>query len=177
MVAGLYAPRLRGVCQAACTLQCSIDAQSMPRRVGAGAVAVHEACWATAAGVLWLPPCQRRLSGWAAGRVKGLHSPVLLQELYGGRLAAHLSVAGHTLAGVTGATPSAAELPVLLLIDTAGCDMEEQQEEEGDSKVRAGRRFGLGFGLWPVQAGTLCWSAQIDHAGFGTRLGALPASP
>lgn len=59
-----------------------------------------------------------------------------VQELYGGRLAAHESVAGHTMAGVAGATAAAAELPVLLLIDTTGCDMEEQQEEEGDSKVR-----------------------------------------
>ncbi|KAL4427329.1 hypothetical protein ABPG77_003238 [Micractinium sp. CCAP 211/92] len=60
------------------------------------------------------------------------------QELYGGRLAAHESVAGHTMAGVAGATAAAAELPVLLLIDTTGCDMEEQQEEEGDSKWNDG---------------------------------------
>lgn len=39
------------------------------------------------------------------------------------------------MAGVPGAGDAAAELPVLLLIDTAGCDMEEQAEEEGDSKV------------------------------------------
>lgn len=58
-----------------------------------------------------------------------------LQELYGGRLSAHASVAQHTMAGVPGAGAGAAELPVLLLIDTAGCDMEEQAEEEGDSKV------------------------------------------
>lgn len=57
------------------------------------------------------------------------------QELYGGRLSAHASVAQHTMAGVPGAGAAAAELPVLLLIDTAGCDMEEQAEEEGDSKV------------------------------------------
>ncbi|KAL4440242.1 hypothetical protein ABPG75_003243 [Micractinium tetrahymenae] len=60
------------------------------------------------------------------------------QELYGGRLAAHASVAGHTMAGLAGATPEAAELPVLLLVDTAGCDMEEQEEEEGDSKWNDG---------------------------------------
>ena len=40
------------------------------------------------------------------------------------------------MAGVAGAGAGAAELPVLLLIDSAGCDMEEQAEEEGDSKVR-----------------------------------------
>ena len=59
-----------------------------------------------------------------------------MQELYGGRLSAHASVAQHTMAGVAGAGPAAADLPVLLLIDTAGCDMEEHAEEEGDSKVR-----------------------------------------
>ena len=68
------------------------------------------------------------------------------RELYGGRLAAHASVAGHTMAGLPGVAAAAghvgaSELPVLLLVDTAGCDMEEQVEEEGgDSKVgRAGR--------------------------------------
>ena len=29
-------------------------------------------------------------------------------------------------------------MPVLLLIDTAGCDMEEQAEEDGDSKRNDG---------------------------------------
>ncbi|PRW39069.1 DNA-binding SMUBP-2 isoform B [Chlorella sorokiniana] len=60
------------------------------------------------------------------------------QELYGGRLSAHASVAQHTMAGVPGAGAAAAELPVLLLIDSAGCDMEEQAEEEGDSKWNDG---------------------------------------
>lgn len=48
-------------------------------------------------------------------------------------------MAAHTVAELAGAGAEAAELPVLLLIDTAGCDMEEQAESEGDSKVRAGR--------------------------------------
>lgn len=30
------------------------------------------------------------------------------------------------------------DVPVLLLIDTAGCDMEEQAEEDGDSKHNDG---------------------------------------
>lgn len=61
------------------------------------------------------------------------------QELYGGRLSAHRSVAGHTLAGVAGVGGVTVEQPVLLLIDTAGCDMDEQKEEEGDSTVRGVR--------------------------------------
>lgn len=58
------------------------------------------------------------------------------QELYGGRLSAHASVAGHTMAGLAGGGPGAAEVPVLLLVDSAGCDMEEQAAEDGDSKVK-----------------------------------------
>jgi superfamily I DNA and/or RNA helicase len=45
------------------------------------------------------------------------------EEMYGGQLTAHASVAQQTLT----------EAPVLLFIDTAGCDMEEQREEDGDS--------------------------------------------
>jgi hypothetical protein len=90
-------------------------------------------------------------------------------ELYEGRLTAHESVAGHTLADLdapgggsccssgscggrkakkagaggggaaaAAAAGSAAELPVLLLVDTAGCGCEEQKEEEGDSKANSG---------------------------------------
>lgn len=70
-----------------------------------------------------------------------------VQELYGGRLSAHVSVAGHTMAELAGSGAEAGELPVLLLIDSAGCDMDEQAEEEGDSKVRrrpVGGRDNLG---------------------------------
>ncbi|GAB4814237.1 hypothetical protein N2152v2_001283 [Parachlorella kessleri] len=60
------------------------------------------------------------------------------QEMYGGRLQAHGSVAEHTLADLQGVREEAASLPVLLLVDTAGCEMWEQQEEEGDSKRNDG---------------------------------------
>lgn len=60
--------------------------------------------------------------------------PVLL--LLQGLLEAHESVAGHTLADLPACSTStaAAELPTLLLIDTAGCNFDEQQEEDGDSR-------------------------------------------
>ncbi|KAL6763961.1 P-loop containing nucleoside triphosphate hydrolase protein [Haematococcus lacustris] len=90
--------------------------------------------------------------------------------LYEGRVTAHESVAGHTLADLPassheaqlpsssqpgpggrrkGAAPSRSApattaavvpsaLPVLLLIDTAGCGFEEEAEEEGDSKANPG---------------------------------------
>ena len=54
-------------------------------------------------------------------------------ELYEGKLVAADSVAEHRLEGAgTGTTP------VLMLVDTAGCDMEEHCEEEGDSKDNPG---------------------------------------
>ena len=37
-----------------------------------------------------------------------------------------------------GVGPGAAECGVLVLLDTAGCDMEEVQEEEGDSTSNPG---------------------------------------
>lgn len=55
------------------------------------------------------------------------------QEFYGGRLQAHDSVALHTLAtlkeSVTG------EFPVVVLVDTAGCDMEEETDPDGASTL------------------------------------------
>ena len=54
-------------------------------------------------------------------------------ELYEGKLVAADSVAEHRLEGAgTGTTP------VLILVDTAGCDMEEHCEEEGDSTDNPG---------------------------------------
>ena len=64
-------------------------------------------------------------------------------------------MASHTLSGllncpggsvkrsVKGAAPidpnaSLGDLPVLLLVDTAGCGFEERQEEEGDSRSNEG---------------------------------------
>lgn len=53
-----------------------------------------------------------------------------------GLLEAHESVAGHTLADLPSCSSSAAaaEVPTLLLIDTAGCNFDEQQEQDGDSR-------------------------------------------
>ena len=63
--------------------------------------------------------------------------------LYGGRLEAHDSVAAHTLAELAavpeGADSAAADLDAaLVLVDTAGCDMEEAQEAEGGSRYNEG---------------------------------------
>jgi DNA polymerase III delta prime subunit len=71
-------------------------------------------------------------------------------ELYEGRLTASPSVAYHTLndagdgtsgrnlTGGGGGGGGGTHHPVLMLVDTAGCDMEEHCEEEGDSKDNPG---------------------------------------
>ncbi|KAK9915598.1 hypothetical protein WJX75_001370 [Coccomyxa subellipsoidea] len=59
-------------------------------------------------------------------------------ELYGGRLTAHASVAEHTLADLKGVSLDGDDISVLTLIDTAGCGMEEAVEEDGDSKRNEG---------------------------------------
>ena len=40
--------------------------------------------------------------------------------------------------GLQGFSASAEDVPVLLMVDTAGCDMEEQAEDDGDSKRNEG---------------------------------------
>jgi len=56
-------------------------------------------------------------------------------EFYSSKLTAAPSVAQHTLSDIQ---PSASELPVLMMIDTTGCDCEEQSEEAGDSRCNEG---------------------------------------
>lgn len=80
------------------------------------------------------------------------------------------SRAGGGAGGADGAAGAGAQ-PVLLLVDTAGCGCEEQQEEEGDSKcnpgeakVRAGR------------AGRACHT-RMRAPLASTRLRALPRDP
>lgn len=112
-------------------------------------------------------------------------------ELYDGRITAHASVAEHGLAelpsvaerstitavngtangGTAGVVPYPIEdLPVLLLIDTAGCDMEEEMEEGGESKMNKGeasvamahvRRL-LATGIKPSEIGVITpYAAQV----------------
>ncbi|CAH1416706.1 unnamed protein product [Lactuca virosa] len=53
------------------------------------------------------------------------------KELYNNKIKAHASVAGHTLHELEGVEKSSSSTePTLLLIDIAGCDMEEKKDEE-----------------------------------------------
>lgn len=59
------------------------------------------------------------------------------QELYGSKLEAHGSVADHCLCELEGVKQSSTTEAVVVMIDTAGCDMEEKKDEE-DSTLNEG---------------------------------------
>lgn len=59
------------------------------------------------------------------------------EELYDGKITAHTSVAKHKLTDLESVKQSSEADPALVLIDTAGCDMEEM-EEEGGSRQNSG---------------------------------------
>lgn len=59
------------------------------------------------------------------------------QELYSSKLEAHASVADHCLYELEGVKQSSATEAILVIIDTAGCDMEEKKDEE-DSTMNEG---------------------------------------
>lgn len=59
------------------------------------------------------------------------------KELYDSKIQAHPSVAGHMLYDLEGVKKSSSTEPTLLLVDTAGCDMEEKKDEE-DSTMNEG---------------------------------------
>ncbi|KAL9241050.1 hypothetical protein vseg_015208 [Gypsophila vaccaria] len=59
------------------------------------------------------------------------------KELYNSKIKAHSSVAAHMLYDLEGVKKTPATEPTLLLIDIAGCDMEEKKDEE-DSTLNEG---------------------------------------
>ncbi|XP_050229046.1 uncharacterized protein LOC126678192 isoform X2 [Mercurialis annua] len=59
------------------------------------------------------------------------------KELYDSKIKAHPSVAAHALFDLEGVKRSSSSEPTILLIDTAGCDMEEKKDEE-DSTLNEG---------------------------------------
>lgn len=52
------------------------------------------------------------------------------EELYSSKIKAHSSVAAHKLFDLEGVKKTSSTEPTLLLIDIAGCDMEEKKDEE-----------------------------------------------
>eukprot|EP00850_Spirogloea_muscicola_P015825 SM000124S25957 [mRNA] locus=s124:391499:396363:+ [translate_table: standard] len=60
------------------------------------------------------------------------------EALYSGKVKAHSLVAGHKLLNLDGVSRTATSEATLVLVDTAGCEMEEAREEEGDSMLNDG---------------------------------------
>ncbi|CAA6659123.1 unnamed protein product [Spirodela intermedia] len=59
------------------------------------------------------------------------------KELYDSKIKAHPSVAGHMLYDLENVQRTPSTEPTLILVDTAGCDMEEKKDEE-DSTMNEG---------------------------------------
>nr|ATB19672.1 putative DEAD-like helicase [Juniperus indica] len=59
------------------------------------------------------------------------------KELYNSKIEAHSSVAAHTLNDLDGVQKTSSTEPTLILIDIAGCDMEEKKDDE-DSTMNEG---------------------------------------
>ncbi|THG19057.1 hypothetical protein TEA_025276 [Camellia sinensis var. sinensis] len=59
------------------------------------------------------------------------------KELYNSKIEAHPCVAAHMLYDLEGVKKSSSTKPTLILIDIAGCDMEEKKDEE-DSRMNEG---------------------------------------
>ncbi|KAH9302031.1 hypothetical protein KI387_013614, partial [Taxus chinensis] len=59
------------------------------------------------------------------------------QELYDSKIEAHLSVSAHTLYDLDGVQKTSSTEPTLILVDIAGCDMEEKKDDE-DSTMNEG---------------------------------------
>lgn len=60
------------------------------------------------------------------------------EALYEGRIVAHDSVRDHVLADLDGVSATEDTIVPVVLIDTAGCDFEEEREVEGDSRSNEG---------------------------------------
>ncbi|HVR75451.1 MAG TPA: IGHMBP2 family helicase [Planctomycetota bacterium] len=94
------------------------------------------------------------------------------KELYGGKLEAHPSVAGHLLSHISGVEECPETSAPLFFIDTAGCGHDEAREAEGDSKSNEGEveivlkhvETLLGAGLEPGRIAVITpYNAQVDR--------------
>jgi superfamily I DNA and/or RNA helicase len=66
-------------------------------------------------------------------------------ELYGGKLEAHDSVKGHLLVHLQNVENHTETSAPLLLIDTAGCGLEESQDEEGVIIMQISKFISIGI--------------------------------
>ncbi|XP_051148964.1 uncharacterized protein LOC127263784 [Andrographis paniculata] len=77
------------------------------------------------------------------------------KELYHGKIKAHSSVAAHTLYELEDVKKSSSTEPTLLLVDTAGCDMEEKKDEEESSLNEGEASVAIAHAKRLVESGVL----------------------
>ncbi|XP_017418496.1 uncharacterized protein LOC108329028 isoform X2 [Vigna angularis] len=93
------------------------------------------------------------------------------KELYNSKIKAHASVSAHMLYDLDGVKRTSSTEPTLLLVDTAGCDMEEKKDEEdstfneGEAEVTVAHAKRLvQSGVLPSDIGIITpYAAQFDR--------------
>ncbi|XP_028761557.1 DNA-binding protein SMUBP-2 [Neltuma alba] len=77
------------------------------------------------------------------------------KELYNSKVKAHASVAGHMLFDLEDVKRTSSTEPTLLLIDIAGCDMEEKKDEEDSTMNEGEAEVAMAHAKRLVQSGVL----------------------
>ncbi|GLJ21851.1 hypothetical protein SUGI_0408590 [Cryptomeria japonica] len=75
------------------------------------------------------------------------------KELYNSKIEAHSSVAAHTLNDLDGVQKTSSTEPTLILIDIAGCDMEEKKDDEDSTMNEGEATVALGHAKKLVESG------------------------
>ncbi|KAJ9563871.1 LOW QUALITY PROTEIN: hypothetical protein OSB04_009031 [Centaurea solstitialis] len=75
------------------------------------------------------------------------------KELYNNKIEAHASVAGHTLHELENVEKSSSAEPTLVLVDIAGCDMEEKKDEEESTLNEGEAQIAIAHAKRLIQSG------------------------
>ncbi|KAI0504327.1 hypothetical protein KFK09_015279 [Dendrobium nobile] len=92
-------------------------------------------------------------------------------EFYGGKIQAHSSVAEHKLWDLENVKRSSSTEPTLILVDTAGFEMEEKKDEEDSTMNEGEATIAIGHALRLVESGVQAcdigiitpYSAQVTY--------------
>lgn len=93
------------------------------------------------------------------------------EEFYGGKIEAHSSVVEHMLYDLENVMRTSSTEPTLILVDTAGFEMEEKKDEEDSTMNEGEATIAISHALRLVDSGVLAsdigiitpYSAQVTH--------------
>lgn len=93
------------------------------------------------------------------------------EEFYSGKIQAHSSVAEHMLYDLENVKRTSSTEPTLILVDTAGFEMEEKKDEEDSTMNEGEATIAIGHALRLVESGVLAsdigiitpYSAQVTY--------------